>query len=305
MSRLDANGNGIIDVEEQQGPAQFLISRMSQTDPSIQAGKPIPLKKLTEGFEKMRGERDAGGRDSADPRRAADEALMPELLVPGFGTDETPEPLLGFGATAAMLSVPVTADDQREAAERMRRYDRNNDGFLTKEELSSRFSGNPMDFDRNRDGKISVSELAVRYARRREGEEQARSKNDDRRRDRGRDEKVEVPDVYNQRKSYRVMTTRQIPDGVPGFFVDKDANTDGQVTMAEFSSDWNDETLASFFQSDLNRDGVITAEEALRSVELGSASTMTSVATAMSPASSSGGTSNTSSSVSPPPVVGR
>jgi Ca2+-binding EF-hand superfamily protein len=278
---------------------------MAQSDPSIQAGKPISLKKLTEGFEKMRGQRDAGGRDSTDTRQAADDALMPELLVPGFGTEETPEPLLGFGATAEMLSVPVTADDQREADERMRRYDRNKDGFLTKDELSSRFSGNPMDFDRNRDGKISVSELAVRYARRREGEEQARSKKDDQRRDRRGDEKqAEVPDVYNQRQSYRVMTARQTPDGVPGFFVDKDANTDGQVTMAEFSSDWNDETLTKFFQSDLNRDGVITADEALRSVELGGASTMVSVASAMSPSSSSGQTSNTSSTVSPPPIVG-
>ena len=73
---------------------------------------------------------------------------------------------MGFGATAEMMAVEVTPADQRESEERMRRYDRNRDGFLTKDELSSRFAGNPMDFDRNRDGKLSVSELAVRYARR-------------------------------------------------------------------------------------------------------------------------------------------
>ena len=33
-----------------------------------------------------------------------------------------------------------------------------------------------MDFDRNRDGKLSESELAVRYARRREGQEDASRK---------------------------------------------------------------------------------------------------------------------------------
>ncbi len=282
-----------------------MISRMSQSDPSIQAGKPIPLKKLTEGFEKMRSEREAGGRDSTDTRQAADDALMPELLVPGFGTEEVLEPLLGFGATAEMLSVPVTDDDRREAEERMRRYDRNKDGFLTKEELSSRFSGNPMDFDRNRDGKISVSELAVRYARRREGEEEARSKQDDRRRGRGRDEQAEVPDVFNERKSYRALAGRQTPEGVPGFFTDKDANADGQVTMAEFASEWSDELLNQFFQSDLNRDGVITADEALKGVELASASTaMVSAESPVASSSPSRESASSSSSVSPPPIVG-
>lgn len=295
MSRLDGNGNGIIDPDEQQGPAQFLISRMAQSDPSIQPGRPIPLSKLTEGFAKMREQRESGGgRDSTDTRRAADEALMPELLVPGFGTDEAPEPLLGFGATAEMLSVPVTAEDEREAAERMRRYDRNRDGFLTKDELSSRFSGNPMDFDRNRDGKLSQSELAVRYARRREGEEEARASNDNRRRERQRSEQAEVPDVYNQRRSYRALSTRGVPDGVPGFFTDKDLNKDGQVTMAEYSNDWTDQLLAKFFESDLNRDGVITAYEALRAVELGSSATMTSVASAMSSSTSAGSLSSSS-----------
>ena len=44
--------------------------------------------------------------------------------------------------------------------------------------------------------------------------------------------------------------------------------------MAEFSSDWTNEVVREFFASDLNRDGVITAAEALRVVEnpgLGSA----------------------------------
>lgn len=304
LSRLDANGNGIIDPEEQQGPAQFIISRMQQSDPSIKPGQPIPLSKITEGFERMRsgGDRDRGSDRGDDTRQAADDALMPELLVPGFGLgeeDAEPNLLMGFGAAAEMLSVPVTADDERQAGETLRRYDRNRDGFITKDELSSRFSGNPMDFDRNRDGKLSQSELSVRYARRREGEEQARESRDrerDRGRERTREQSVEIPDVFNGRRSYRPTTVRKLPEGLPGFFTDKDANNDGQVTMAEFASDWNEDVLHEFFDSDFNRDGVITAVEALRSVEEGGASQMASTSSPSSAPSAASGSSTPAAS---------
>jgi Ca2+-binding EF-hand superfamily protein len=275
LSRLDTNGNGILDVDEQRGPAQFMISRMQQMDPKIKAGQPISLKKVAESFQKMREQREAGN----DPRASRgstsnvdDKSLEAELLVPGFGVEDEPVPLMGFGAAAELLSVAVTDADIREAAETIRRYDRNKDGFIAKNELSSRFSGNPMDFDRNKDGKLSEKELAVRYARRREGREEASEQSsrdrrgDDRRR--RRDDDVEI-DVYNGRKSYRMDGGKSLPEGLPGFFTDKDRNQDGQVTMAEFSSEWNDEIVAEFFKSDLNNDGSITAAEAIRAVEQG------------------------------------
>ncbi len=296
----------MLDVEEQQGPAQFLIGRMQQSDPSIKPGKPIPLKKITEGFEKMRARGMTRGVVARRPGDAADEALMPELLVPGFGNEEVPTPLLGFGATAEMLSVVVTEEDEREAAERMRRYDRNKDGVLSGDELSSRFSGNPMDFDRNRDGKLSQSELAVRYARRREGEESAKN---DRRDDRNRGKDPgpqEPPDVFNGRKSYRVDVARKLPEGMPGFFADKDANGDGQVTMAEYSSEWNEEVIAEYFRSDLNGDGTITSAEAMRAVEQGASSTTTTMAsTVASEGSTSGEEASSSSATAASAIPGK
>ena len=312
LSRLDRNGNGVLDPDEQQGPAQFLISRMQQADPSIKAGRPIPLKTVTEAFEKMRAQRDGGDQGNASRGRgnsAADEAMEPELLVPGFGVEEDPIPLLGFGPAAEMLSTVVTEEDKREAAERMRRYDRNRDGVLTKDELSSRFSGNPMDFDRNKDGKLSVSELAVRYARRREGEEEARQARRQDDRGRSRDSDPEDPaeiikGIYNGRVSYRDSSTVKLPDGVPGFFSDKDANKDGQVTMAEFATEWSDSTLAEYFKSDLNSDGVITVEEVLLAVEQGGASSTSSSASSSAMASRSSSGSSSSSSKSAPAAGG-
>lgn len=279
LSRLDTNGNGVLDPDEQQGPAQFMIQRMQSSDPSIKAGQPIPLKKITDSFQKMREQREGGGDSAPQASRSSDDDILTaELLVPGFGIEMEPMPLMGFGATAEMMSVAVTAADEKEANDVIRRFDRNRDGVLSGDEISSRFSGNPLDFDRNKDGKLTMSELAVRYARRREGRQEA-EKSSSSRRDQGRAKKVEAPDVFNGRKSYRSTAGRGLPEGVPGFFSDKDQNGDRQVTMAEFSSDWSDEMVRQFFASDLNRDGVITAEEALKAVEnpgIGSAMASTS-----------------------------
>ena len=53
----------------------------------------------------------------------------------------------------------------------------------------------------------------------------------------------------------------QLPQGVAGWFLDNDADGDGQVTMAEFSANWTEVEAARFASYDLNSDGVITAEE--------------------------------------------
>lgn len=269
LTRLDTNGNGVLDPDEQQGPAQFLIGRLQQADPSIKSGQPISIKKVTESFNKMRGQRENGGDQRGGS--STDESLEAELLVPGFGIDEEPPPLMGFGAAAEMMNVVVTDADRREAQSTIGRYDGNKNGFLDKSEITSRFAGNPMDFDRNRDGRLSTSELAVRYARRREGREEAA---EERRRsasrsDRSRKREKEV-DVYDGEKSFRSITeaTRKLPEGLPGFFTEKDKNEDGQVSMAEFATEWNDSVVSDFMKSDLNSDGIITPSEALKAVEM-------------------------------------
>lgn len=265
LKNLDRNGNGTIDVDEQQGPASFLISRLQRDNPNIKAGSPIPLSKLTESFDKMRsaGGRGDSGRGSQD---AANDAMEVDLLVPGFDVAIDPEPVMGFGAAAEMLAVPVTEADMREAEERMRRYDRNKDGVLTKDEMSF-FSGDPMDFDRNRDGKLNASELAVRYARRREATEAAKAGPERRRRDDDRGSEEEV-DVYNGRKSFRIMADDN-SDGLPGWFIDKDNDNDSQVAMAEYAETWDDATVKEFLGWDRNRDGVVTITEARVGVEKG------------------------------------
>ena len=271
LSRLDRNGNGILDPDEQQGPARFLISRLQREDPSIRPGQPIPLSKLTERFERMRGGGDRGDRGRGnDLRQAGLDALEVELLVPGFGSDIVPEPVPGFGPAAELLAVPVGEEDEQKASDMLRRFDRNRNGMLDENEMA-RFSGNPLDFDRNRDGKLSAGELAVRYARRREAEAEARAmrRSDDRRGRQKEPESSEIPDPYNGRKSFRIVSDQDLPEGAPRWFEERDRNRDGQVAMAEYAGKWTESLVDEFFRWDTNGDGVITADEALRGVEAG------------------------------------
>ncbi len=303
LSRLDANGNGVLDPEEQQGPAQFIISRLQREGVKVEAGKPISLKIITKGFEDMQKNRESGGSESS--RGASGEPEEPQLLVPGFGLslEEMPTPPLGFGVAAEMLATPTAPEDLREAEERLRRYDGNKDGFLSKEE-ASRLTG-AMDFDRNRDGKLSASELAVRYARRRTAADTKTDRRDDRR-DRQADAAATVVDVYDGRKSYRVLPGNGT-EGLPGWFSDRDASKDRQVSMAEYASDWNEDVVKEFFSFDLNGDGVITEAECLRAVTNGSQARLASSSPsgpASSPASIASAADSSSSSTPETTSVG-
>jgi len=67
--------------------------------------------------------------------------------------------------------------------------------------------------------------------------------------------------------SYRLTPARdKLPsEGLPSWFASRDANRDGQISMSEYESNWDDRKVNAYFRIDLNRDGVITADEALKS----------------------------------------
>ena len=170
LTRMDANGNGMLDPEEAQGPARFMLDRMARDNPNIDLSKPIPMSTLTEAFQRMRS---GGSSSSGSPMGGGgddDFIMTPEKssLVPGFSTKVTVIPVPGFGVSGEAKNVPVEESDLREAESRLRSYDKNNDKMLDESELKEwRSSDPPLSYDRNKDGKLSLQELAVRYARRR------------------------------------------------------------------------------------------------------------------------------------------
>jgi Ca2+-binding EF-hand superfamily protein len=217
--------------------------------------------------------RSGGGNGGDDP------ALQAELLVPGFGSEAVLDQVLGFGPKAELMTVTVTDADRKEATETMARYDRNQNQYVDKDEITRRFAGNPLDFDRNQDGRLSLGELAVRYARRREAKSaQSSEQKSETKSNRGNRSDGEATDLFGGRRSYRSAGRSESTEGLPGYFSDRDRNGDGQISMAEFMQeapeDWNDADVEKFFDTDFNQDGVITKTEALRNIEEGPASAM-------------------------------
>ncbi|MGQ9576396.1 MAG: hypothetical protein ACUVUC_13865 [Thermoguttaceae bacterium] len=50
------------------------------------------------------------------------------------------------------------------------------------------------------------------------------------------------------------------------WFIQRDANQDGQVSMAEYASRWTESLVAEFNRFDANRDGLIEPKECLAAV---------------------------------------
>jgi len=55
-----------------------------------------------------------------------------------------------------------------------------------------------------------------------------------------------------------------LPEGLPHWFHTKDVNRDGQIAMAEYATDWNDDKVSDYQKWDLNGDGMIIPSEVLK-----------------------------------------
>jgi Ca2+-binding EF-hand superfamily protein len=182
ISRMDTNGNGNLDPDEQ-GRLRPLLERISSArrdrgSSSLDLSRPIPISRLSDEMNRMRQQREQGGssRGSSgggsnlgrgDSGSLSRTDLPP--LVPDFAfEDEVYIPLPSFGPEGERNTVSVTEADRKEAAQTMKRYDKNGDSILSKEEIAqARWRDDPLQQDRNRDGRLTVNELSLRYALRR------------------------------------------------------------------------------------------------------------------------------------------
>ncbi len=61
----------------------------------------------------------------------------------------------------------------------------------------------------------------------------------------------------------------RLPPGLPQWFLDRDLDGDGQLTLGEFAPNPTPQLLEEFRRYDLNGDGLITANECLRALGIG------------------------------------
>jgi hypothetical protein len=185
----------------------------------------------------------------------------------------------------AQPAEPVPMKVLRYARYLVAQYDRDGDGRLSPEEWS-RMQGDPRAADLDGDGYLTVEELAAYLAeygaRRRirlmpatvDGALRLPSllPADDARRgpvlappdaSQAASEELETLAEAESASSRRfVVPATRLPQGLPGWFRERDLNGDGQVTLAEFAPTGSPAAIEQFRAYDHNGDGVITAREA-------------------------------------------
>ncbi len=149
------------------------------------------------------------------------------------------------------------------ASSLVKRYDKNDNGVLEKEEWSN-MSRYHHAADKNGDKVITKEELTDRltaYAKGSSGGSGGSSSRS------SRDEPAEPGDSYRVtgEGSARRITpnVERLPKGLPDWFTRNDADADGQIAMHEFAVSWTDSKLAEFKKLDANGDGVVTPAECL------------------------------------------
>jgi hypothetical protein len=152
-------------------------------------------------------------------------------------------------------------------------YDSNANGSLEPVEWE-RIGGDWYEADADLNGELSLEELSSRFLtyERRASESQVTVPPSDStgtgstgpQRSAPSRAKPQAKVTLRRCKSYRRQTPHErLPAEIPDWYIQKDADRDGQIMMVEFAREWDDEKLAAFNRYDLNRDGLITPRECL------------------------------------------
>jgi hypothetical protein len=150
-------------------------------------------------------------------------------------------------------------DENRKFAKSIiEQNDKNKDGVLSKNDNEwGNLKGDPSNADYNKDGMITVDEMTERLIERSKDQSSGWGRG-------STSSSSSKPATGTNGKPIRFLTpTERLPEGMPSWFTRADTNGDGQVSMAEYSTKWDDAKLSEYTKYDLNNDGLITATECL------------------------------------------
>jgi hypothetical protein len=280
LSSFDADRNGQIDANEAAGQRGYVIRKLTERA-NMEFAFPLSIERLQAELKKHASPNGSSTSKSAVVSRRMEGGDSP--LIAGFGVEQpelspvrtfgeaspadqpggASKPSSGTAARRPPSARPAAAADARIrgfAEAMIRQHDKNQNGRLERSEWSE-LRSYQKEADRNRDGVITVDEMAGRIDKfQRQDDSQSRSSHGS--------SHASYPSAARRtaadRKSYRFrLPTERLPDGLPSWFTEKDADADGQVAMAEYARFWTDAQAREFTRLDLNDDGFITPKECL------------------------------------------
>ena len=161
LQRLDTNNNGEIDPDEVTPLARPYLERITsvRSRSSLSLDRSIEIERLQEAARIYYSTNNGSSGRDVEPEG--------ESTVKPFGPDPRQPMVPDFGLPE--IKYPYSQEDLERADERLRRYDRDDDGFLDRREASrARWtSRDPFENDLDKDDRLSRMELGQRYARRR------------------------------------------------------------------------------------------------------------------------------------------
>jgi hypothetical protein len=214
---------------------------------------------------------------SAPARSSLPRAIA--LLVAGLFWAAAPASAAELPATdSASGKVPLAAKIVRYATRVVAKYDANANGWLEQDEWRL-MGGKPQSADGNGDRLITVEEFAqyvANYSQRRRirlrspGPEiqfvfPLLQSHHDAVSLRQQDAAPDEPPVTRQPPKPRFhVAPSQLPEGLPKWFVDRDRDGDGQLSLHEFTAQTPRADTSLFQRADANGDGLLTARECMR-----------------------------------------
>jgi len=282
LERLDRNENGRIDPHEITTLARPYLERIAR-ERRLDLDDPIPIERLQEAARSYYAIRNGAVRQSVRPEiDRTVKTFRPDddqILIPEFGLGD--------------VRYPYTDDDVDEADGMLRRYDRNEDGFIDRREsYRIRWTHrNPFDDDLNRDERLSRLELVQRYARRRRLSDDSReliqkarrtggeirpanrgsqsSRSSRRRSSRDYYLTASVMSRFDTNQNGRLEENESLQLGISAGKIDSDR--DGDISREELHAHMTELQQAAgadgdglpawFFERDLDRDGQVAMHE--------------------------------------------
>ncbi|MCH8923196.1 MAG: hypothetical protein IIA67_08635 [Planctomycetes bacterium] len=237
MDRYDKNNNGVLDPAEWKGVRWRSDPRASDINGDGRLTRAEFTHRIA-GFWGKRALRDH--RNSSRSSSSSPYALR----------SSSSRSLSDSGRSS--FSSQSNREKHRKLAESvMNRYDKNKNRVLDRDEV-----GKWSRADKNGNGQVTMDELIgwLSAYPTSGSSSSGRSSGPSSRR---------TADTSRQFYRYRSPHER-LPSGLPGWFKEKDKNADGQVAMAEYATNWSNETIDEFNGYDHNGDGMITPAEALK-----------------------------------------